>query len=149
MKKELTFITPDHYVVKKSSAGLGLFAKLAIKKGQNIIEYIGNRMTEEEAQKRGGQYLFEVNSKVTIDGTPRWNTARYINHSCKPNCESKIIKNDRVIIRCIKDIAPGEELCYDYGPEFVKEHIKGNGKSCRCAHCLAKAEKKAAKNIAK
>lgn len=147
MQKELTFITPDHYVVKKSSAGLGLFAKLAIKKGQNIIEYVGNRLTEEEAQKRGGQYLFEVNSKVTIDGTPRWNTARYINHSCKPNCESKIIKKDRVIIRSIRDIKPGEELCYDYGEEFVNEHVKPKG--CKCGPCLAKAEKKAAKNIAK
>ena len=142
MKKELTFLTPDHYVVKKSSAGLGLFANLPIKKGQLVIEYIGNRLSEEEAQKKGGQYLFEVNSKITIDGTPRWNTARYINHSCKPNCESKIVKKDRVIIKAIKDIKPGEELCYDYGEEFVKEYIEGNGKSCKCAHCLKKEVKR-------
>jgi uncharacterized protein len=118
--------------VKKSSAGLGLFAGEIINKGTKIIEYIGEKITADEANKRGGKYLFEINSRWTIDGTSRKNTARYINHACDPNCEARIISG-KIFIFAKKNIAPGEELTYDYGEEYVDEHIKPFG--CRCASC--------------
>lgn len=124
--------TPTYKLdVKKSIAGLGLFAGEPIKKGTKIIEYIGEKITAEEANKRGGKYLFEINTKWTIDGTTRKNTARYVNHACVPfaNCEAEV-KSGRIWISAKKDIEPGSELFYDYGEEYFDEHIKPFG--CRC-----------------
>lgn len=120
--------------VHKSSAGLGLFAGEAIKKGAIIIEYVGNRMPTKEANKKGGKYLFEVNSRTTIDGTPRWNTARYANYSCTPNAEA-VLHGNRVMIEAIRKIEPEEEITYDYGKEYYEEFIKPHG--CKCASCAA------------
>ena len=121
--------------VGRSSAGLGLFATRPFKKGERIIEYFGREISKEEEYTSKSKYLFEVNSRKTIDGTTRENCARYINHSCKPNCEPNIVKS-HVWIDAIKSIKTGEELSYDYGEEYVKEHIKPYG--CRCASCGAK-----------
>ncbi|HBB44093.1 MAG TPA: hypothetical protein DCZ83_01745 [Candidatus Yonathbacteria bacterium] len=70
-----------------------------------------------------------------IDGSARSNTARYINHSCKPNCEVDII-GGRVFVKAIKRIEAGEELNYDYGKEYFDEYIKDM--PCRCAYCKSK-----------
>ena len=123
--------------VKRSTAGLGLFAGEAIKKGATIIEYIGEKITADEANKRGGKYLFEINSRWTIDGTTRKNTARYINHACDPNCEAEN-RGGRIFITAKRAIPAGEELTYNYGEEYFDEHIKPNG--CRCASCVAKTK---------
>jgi hypothetical protein len=125
---------PDHHFksvkVKRGLAGLGLFAGEDIKKGEVIIEYIGNILNKEESDKKvTSQYLFEITRNKTIDGTPRWNTARYANHSCTPNAESDV-KKGRVFVIAIKNIKEGDEIVYDYGEEFVEEHIAPNG--CRC-----------------
>lgn len=127
---------PEHHfkkvIVKRGLAGLGLFAGETIKKGETIIEYIGEILNKEEADKRTrSQYLFEVSRNKTIDGTPRWNIARYCNHACEEaaNAESEI-KRGRVFVQAIKAIKEGEEIVYDYGEEFVKEHILPYG--CRC-----------------
>ena len=68
-------------------------------------------------------YIFELNKKYDIDGFFRYNKARYINHSCNPNCEVDII-NDRIWISSIKNIRKGQELSYDYGYEFDKEDFE-------------------------
>jgi SET domain-containing protein len=129
---------PGDLKVKKGINGLGLFTTVPIKKGDCIIEYVGDILTtDEEVNKRGGQYLFEVSKKKTIDGSVRSNTARYINHSCKPNCEVDIIKT-RVFIYAKRNIKEGEELFYDYGKEFWNEYIKPKG--CRCEKCTLKRE---------
>ena len=128
-------VCPEGLQVKRSSAGLGLFATRAFKKGERIIEYFGREISKEEEYSSRSKYLFEVNSKKTIDGTTRENFARYINHSHKPNCEPNIVKG-RIWIDALKSIKPGEELTYDYGEEYVNEHIKPFG--CRCASCVAK-----------
>jgi SET domain-containing protein len=126
-----------HVKVRRSSAGLGLFAQEAIKKGQLIIEYTGERITEEEANRRGGRYLFEVTDTLVIDGKERDNTARYINHACKPNSEAEHDEeDDRIYIRAKKNIAPNEEITYHYGKEYMKQIIGPEG--CKCATCLAK-----------
>lgn len=128
-------ILPDHHFklvkVKRGLAGLGLFAGEAIKKGELIIEYIGTILNKEEAESASNQYLFEVNRNKTIDGSVRWNIARYCNHACEEaaNAESEI-KKGRVFVKAIKDIKEGEEIVYDYGEEFVNEYIAEKG--CRC-----------------
>ena len=123
--------------VKRASAGLGLFAVSPIPKGACVIEYTGVPITAEEREKSNSLYLFEINSRKTIDGSPRWNTARYINHSCKPNCEIEIYKN-RVWIFALRDIKPGEELGYDYGEDYVGAYLAGK---CKCAACAPQAQK--------
>jgi SET domain-containing protein len=68
--------------------GLGLFTLTPIRVGKRIIEYTGPAMTSEATARRGGKYLFAVDEKLTVDGSARSNTARYINHSCQPNAEA-------------------------------------------------------------
>ncbi len=122
---------------KRSSAGLGLFAAEDITKGQLIIEYTGERITTEEADRRGGQYLFVVTDELVIDGKGRENTARYINHACKPNAEAEHDEeDDRIYIRAAKNISSGEESTYDYGKDFFNQIIKQKG--CQCQGCRAK-----------
>ena len=121
---------PDGVRVGRSSAGLGLFATRAYKKGERIIEYFGRTIPKAEEYTSRSKYLFEVNSRKTIDGTDRRNIARYINHSCTPNCEPEIEKGC-IFIDAIKNIKPGDEFTYDYGEEYFNEHIRPYG--CRCA----------------
>jgi len=126
------YLFMEKFIVKKSSAGLGLYAKTPLKKGEFVIEYTGKLLNVEEANNKAGKYLFEINSKWTIDGSERSNVARYINHSCRPNCEAYII-GKRVKIRTIKNIKIGEEFSYDYGKDYFDEHIKPFG--CKCGKC--------------
>lgn len=127
------------FKVGKSKTGLGLFATEEIKKGERIVEYIGMILTDIEAEKRKtNKYLFEVRKNKTIDGTPRWNVARYANHSCDPNAESEEDRRARIYITSIRDIQKGEEITFDYGKEYVEEHITPYG--CRCASCSLKKE---------
>ncbi len=125
-------------VSKRSSAGLGLFAGEDIKKGQLIIEYTGERITNDEADRRGGKYLFIVTDTLVIDGKGRENTARYINHACKPNAEAEHDEeDDRIYIRAKKNIKTGEEITYHYGKDYFNMMIKPAG--CKCSSCLTKA----------
>lgn len=125
------------YVVKKSSAGLGLFAGRDYKKGELVIEYIGEVITDAEAQRRGGKYLFELNDEWTIDGTTRTNTARYINHSCRPNSRPELSDDEKhVFVYTKRAIKAGEEFTYNYGAYYFNMEIKPHG--CRCAACVAK-----------
>jgi len=126
--------TMSAYVVKRSYAGLGLFATANFKKGDLIIEYTGERITEAEANRRGGKYLFELNDTSTIDGKDRDNTARYINHSCAPNAYPELTEDEtQVFIYAKRAIKPGEEITYHYGKDYFKRVIKPAG--CRCPKC--------------
>jgi len=129
------------YVVRRTNTGLGLFALQPIAKGTRIIEYTGPLIPNEEVDKRRGRYFFGVNTKWTIDGSPRSNVARYINHSCKPNAEA-LISGRRVWIWSRKNIKPGEEIAYDYGKEYFDDIIRPMG--CRCEKCSS--EPKRSKN---
>lgn len=115
--------------VKRGTSGLGLFAVDAIPRRRFIIEYWGKRIPDAKATYVGGKYLFEVGNGTTIVGTTRKNTARYMNHSCRPNCEIEIIQG-RVYLYSRRAIAPGEELTYDYGKEYFDYYIRPHG--CRC-----------------
>lgn len=135
LKTAPVFSYPKDLAIKRGVNGLGLFAKVPIKKGDCIIEYVGEIISDAEANRRGGKYLFQTSKNRHIDGTSRKNIARYINHSCRPNCEADTIRG-RVFISAIKNIAAGEELNYDYGKEYFDEHIKPKG--CACAKCVEK-----------
>ena len=121
--------------MKRSSAGLGLFTTTPYQKDDLVIEYTGETITEPEANKRGGKYLFELNDDWVIDGKSRDNIARYINHHCKPNCYPKLNETEtRVFIYAKRKIAANEELTYNYGKDYVNQVIKPAG--CKCSRCL-------------
>jgi len=129
--------------VGRSRTGLGLFATEEIKKGQFIVEYKGRRLRNEEADRRadrGAKYLYELNSRWTVDGSSRRNVARYANHSCRPNAESDVTRAKKIIIRAIKRIHPGDEITYDYGKDYFDLIIKPLG--CKCDKCRGKGRKR-------
>ncbi len=119
---------------KRSQAGLGLFAEKAYVKGDLIIEYTGETITEKEANIRGGKYLFQLNKNFVIDGKGRENLARYINHSCRPNAYPELNEDEtRVHIYAKKKIASGDEITYNYGKDYFERILKPLG--CRCEKC--------------
>ncbi len=147
-------ILQARYAVRKSTPGLGhgLFATATLRKGDFILEYRGRRIPTPQADASQSRYLFEVDGKWTVDGSPRFNIARYINHSCKPNCEADVRDlpaprsaflseargqewqaGGHILIFAKRDIEPGEELTIDYGEEYFDEFIKPIG--CKCNHC--------------
>ncbi len=101
--------------------GLGLFTNSPIEKGAVVIEYIGKTLTKAEYDATNSKYLFELGPKKKPSTGPRWNTARYINHSCKPNCTIDIHKR-RAFIRAKRAIEPGEELMANYGKNTRSLH---------------------------
>ena len=129
--------------IGRSITGFGLFATRPIKKKARITEYKGPILDYETAQRaenRGNRYLFEVSKHRTIDGTPRYNVARYANHSCNPNAEP-IVWRGRVFIKSLRNIKPGEEIVYDYGVDYLRNVI---GRSnCRCSRCRRRRARKA------
>lgn len=129
-----TTVSDPRFEVRNSrpGTGLGLFAKVAIKKGDFILEYTGEKIPNKIADEMPGRYLFEVDEKWTIDGESEENTARYINHDCHPNTEAEIEK-EKINIYATRDIAPEEEFTIDYGDEYFDEFIRPGG--CRCASC--------------
>jgi SET domain-containing protein len=101
--------------------GLGVFAARRIHKGTRIIEYLGERVSHAEADRRYAHknandahtFLFIVDAHTVIDAGVGGNEARFVNHCCEPNCES-VIEDRRVFIEAVRTIRPGEELTYDY-----------------------------------
>jgi SET domain-containing protein len=124
-----------------SIQGLGAFAFRPIAKGTRIIEYLGERITHEEADERYDDdamerphtFLFIVNKKIVIDAAHQGNEARFINHCCDPNCEA-IVEAGRVFIEAVRDISPGAELTYDYHLERPGRYrVEWKGRyACHC-----------------
>ncbi len=124
--------------VGRSRTGLGLFATAAIKKRTFIVEYKGRKLTTEaadELESRGSRYLYEINSRWTIDGSTRRNLGRYANHSCRPNAESHQVGH-RMFLRAVKNIAPGNEITWNYGRDYYLNVITPS--RCRCEKCREK-----------
>ena len=120
--------TAFNLLVKRSASGLGVFTNEPIRKRRFIIEYWGDLISDDEANRRGGKYLFNLDNGRTIDGKTRSNIARYMNHSCRPNCEVEIVGN-KIFVHARRTIKAGEELTYDYGKEYFDHFI---GEQCRC-----------------
>ena len=136
--------------IKKSKIhGTGIVASEDIKKGIQVIQYIGEKISKKEGDKRseerirkylkqkneGSVYVFELNKKYDIDGSPLYNKARFINHSCDPNCEVEIINNEIWIVS-IKKIKKGSELNYDYGYPFDKDDYADHNCKCVSKKCI-------------
>jgi SET domain-containing protein len=113
---------------------------------KRIIEYIGPVLTYEEANKRGGKYLLTIDEKYVVDGSPRSNTARYLNHSCRPNAKA-YTSGIRVWIWLLRGVKAGEEITINYGKEYIDEHIKPHG--CRCQWCVTQLRKAKAETYSK
>src|ERR1700728_2360416 len=131
--------------IGRSVTGLGLFATRTIKRAAYIATYRGRRITTEEADRRealGARYMFELNSKWTIDGSSRSNVARYMNHSCWPNA-TPMMRSGGIVIVALRRIAPGEEITYSYGKEYLDYFLQNGG--CLCAGCRTKAAVRRAK----
>ncbi len=128
----------ERFRIGRSKPGLGngLFARMPITEGEFVIEYTGTRITTAVADALPTRYLFEIDENWTIDGSPRSNLARYINHSCNPNCKVQI-DEEKILIFALRDIVIGEELTFDYGEEYFDEFIKPVG--CCCAGCMNKS----------
>ena len=128
--------------------GKGIYSTKDIKKGSKIIEYLGEKITKKEANKRayatmekhyknplynGAVYIFELNKKYDLDGDISGNSAKYINHSCGPNCRFKIADN-RIWIIAKRNIKKGEELSYNYGYDMV--NFAEHQCYCRSKKCV-------------
>ena len=134
--------------VGRSPTGLGLFATKPIKRAVYIATYRGRRISTEEANRRearGSRYMFEINSRWTIDGSPRWNLARYFNHACRPNAKP-VGRNGGIVFVALRRIEPGEEITIDYGKEYLDCFMRTSG--CRCDHCRRKRAAKRRKKRA-
>ncbi len=128
------------FAVRRSPIhGRGVFALRHIPKHTRLIEYKGERISQEEADRRYAKehensphtMLFEVNDKTVIDATRRGNSARWINHSCSPNCEIED-ENERIFIQTRRDIRPGEELTYDYNLQIGEPHTPAAKRAHAC-----------------
>ena len=142
-------VTKSEYVLKRRSSihGYGIYARQDIPKDARIIEYVGERITKAEAERRsdvflkeakdnterGAVYIFELNKQYDIDGNVRYNTAKYINHSCHPNCEADVIRG-KIWVIALRDIAKGEELTYNYGYDL--DSFEDHPCRCRTNRCV-------------
>ena len=121
--------------------GLGVFATRRIRKGTRIVEYLGERISHREADRRHAAkspddnhtFLYIVDRGVVIDAGVNGNDARFINHGCDPNCES-VTEDRRIYIEAIQTIQPGEELTYDYSIGRDKDDPPNIDEiyACRC-----------------
>lgn len=135
-------------VARKSAIhGNGVFAVAPIAKGDRVIEYKGQRRTHADVDAgesgdvdSGHTFLFTLNDEYVVDANCLGNSARWINHGCKPNCEAVLDENERdpkksrVFIEATRTIKPGEELTYDYGITLDEPHTARLKKvwACRC-----------------
>ncbi len=128
--------------IARSHTGLGMFAVEPYRRRDYIATYRGPRIKNEDSAKRearGASYMFALNKTHTIDGSPRYNIARYINHSCRPNAEP-VGRNGGIVIIASRKIEPGEEITYDYGEDYFAWFVEAGG--CQCAWCREKRARK-------
>ena len=139
---------PRKIATRKSAIhGNGMIAVLPLKKGERLLEYKGRLRSHEEVDagesgdaESGHTFLFTLNDDWVIDANFEGNDARWINHSCDPNCEAVLDEDEadssksRVFIEAIRAIKPGEELTYDYGITLAERHTPRLKKiwACRC-----------------
>ena len=116
--------------------GRGGFAAVPIKKGDYLVEYTGERISKEESARRcslGNNYIFYISEEFDLDGSVEGNIARFINHSCAPNAESEL-DDGRIWIVALRDIAPGEEITFNYGYDL--EDYRDHPCHCGARNCI-------------
>ena len=128
------------YSVRNSPIhGRGVFALTHISKGTRIVEYKGELITDDEADRRYAHLhehsphtmLFSLENKLVIDATRRGNSGRWINHSCVPNCQVEE-EGTKIFIDARRDIRPGEELTYDYNLQLGEPHTRSAKRAHAC-----------------
>ena len=128
------------YSVRNSSIhGRGVFALTQISKGTRIVEYKGELITDDEADRRYAHLhehsphtmLFSLENNLVIDATRRGNSGRWINHSCAPNCQVEE-EGTKIFIDARRDIRPGEELTYDYNLQLGETHTRAAQRAHAC-----------------
>ncbi len=123
--------------------GRGAFATHRIPAGTRLVEYAGERLTPQAAEarypdapgERHHTFLFAIDELVVIDAAVDGNDARWINHSCDPNCDA-VVDDGRIWIESIRDVLPGEELAYDYAFTLTERHTPAAKRRYPC-HCGA------------
>ncbi|HWU75758.1 MAG TPA: SET domain-containing protein-lysine N-methyltransferase [Rhodanobacter sp.] len=163
----MTSATHARRIVARRSPihGNGVFAVSAIARGERVIEYKGKLLSHDEADElyaegaeTGHTFLFTLNDDYIIDANQGGNSARWINHSCEPNCRAVVEESasgnprrDKVVIEAARNIKPGEELTYDYGIVLEIPHTARLKKlwkclcgSPRCSGTLLKPKRRAA-----
>jgi SET domain-containing protein len=127
----------EHLICKSSAIdGLGLYATRPIARHGRIIEYIGERIDGSEMARRcagGNHFIFKLNETDYLDGAVDYNFARFINHSCEPNCDV-LWEGDRIWIVAARDIESGEEITFNYGYDL--EDYRRYPCHCRSARCV-------------
>jgi SET domain-containing protein len=121
---------------KSSIHGTGGFARRAIPAGTRAIEYLGERISKAESLRRceaNNEFIFTLNDHQDLDGDVAWNPARFINHSCAPNCDAEL-DEERIWIVANRDIAAGEEITFNYG--FDLEDYRNYPCKCGSAECV-------------
>jgi SET domain-containing protein len=116
--------------------GLGGFTKVDLAEGARIIEYLGEKIDKQESARRceaNNVYIFALNEHQDIDGDVEWNPARFLNHSCAPNCEAQFDEN-RIWIIALRNIRAGEELTFNYG--FDLEDYREYPCRCGSPECI-------------
>jgi hypothetical protein len=116
--------------------GTGGYAKTDISAGTNVIEYVGEKIPKDESNRRcqeGNRYIFSLDDEWDLDGNVPWNPARFLNHSCAPNCET-IDDGGRIWIVALRDIQAGEELTFNYG--FDLDDYRDHPCRCGAQNCV-------------
>ena len=126
-----------HLIFKPSPIhGTGGFAKLDLRQGTRVIEYVGEHITKQESLERcrgGNEYVFSLDEESDLDGNVDWNPARFLNHSCAPNGEAELI-DGHIWILALRDIPAGEEVTFDYGYDL--EDYRDHPCQCGAAGCV-------------
>ena len=117
--------------------GLGGFATAPIARGTHILEYLGARISKTESLRRceqNNEYIFTLNNEEDLDGNVEWNPARFLNHSCAPNCDAEL-EDGHIWIIANRDINAGEELTFNYG--FDLENFRDYPCRCGTPRCVS------------
>jgi SET domain-containing protein len=129
------------YAAPSRIQGQGLFARVGIPAGTDIVEYDGPRISIDEGRRMaedGNVYVFRANRRESIDGAVAWNLARHANHACEPNAESANV-GGRIWLRARRLIAKGEEITYDYGYSFRDDPVPCSCGAPSCAGVIVAA----------
>ncbi len=116
--------------------GKGGFAKQKIRQGSRVMEYVGERISKGESLRRceqNNEFIFSLNESQDLDGNVPWNSARFINHSCAPNCEATL-EEDQIWLSALRDVESGEEITFNYG--FDLEDYKAYPCHCGSSKCV-------------
>jgi SET domain-containing protein len=126
------------FVVFRTSPihGVGGFARSDMAAGARLIEYVGERITKQESLtrcERSNEYIFAIDDTHDLDGNVEWNPARFLNHSCEPNCEARF-EHGHIWLVAIRDVRAGDELTFNYSYDL--EDYREHPCLCGAASCV-------------